>query len=293
LPRLAWRRTLAVMIDPRRALLSQVVGREVLVGAVRALAPAGVTPVVLKGVWLQACVYTQQASRVVTDVDLLVPERRFEHALIALEHAGWRRRSSDVRAVSLEHAEMQLPIDLHRQLFTRGAFRLSTDAVFERSHVDHAAFDVTVRLPDPRDGLAHLIGHFVKSRMRRDDPDRLRDFVAITRRYPLEPENCARHLYEVGMARAARYVLHHLAYTERDDFHRELVEALPRDPLAEPIVQLARRIASDSGTSGVLGAMPGFLLDRSLPAGARALVLRALDLLHERGAQEFQALRSR
>jgi len=246
-----------------------------------ALRPAGITPLVLKGVWLQACIYEQHEPRVITDVDLLVSEREFERAISALTRAGWRRRSGNAYELSLDHAELQLPIDLHRRLFTRGAFRLSTDAVLERSRVDHAAFGVAVRLPDPRDALAHLIGHFIKSRLRADDSDRLRDFVAIARRKPFEAADGARHLHAVGMARAARYVLHHLAHAEHDGFYRGLLDALPRDLLAKPFVQLAGAVASSSSAAGVVGAIPGFLLDRSLMAGARALVLRALDLRHD------------
>lgn len=271
-------RTLPDVIDPRRALLSEVVGREVLTRATHALAPAGILPVVLKGVWLQACVYEQHEPRVITDVDLLVSEHDFARAVTALTRTGWHPRSGNASELSMAHPELQLPIDLHRRLFTRGAFRLSTDAVFERSRVDHAVFGVTVRLPDPRDALAHLIGHFIKSRLRTDDPDRLRDFVAIARRKPFEAADGARHLHAVGMARATRYVLHHLARVEHDGFYRALLEALPRDLLAKPLVQLADAIASSCSAAGVVGAMPGFLLDRSLMAGARAVVWRALDL---------------
>jgi hypothetical protein len=293
LPRNGVCRTLPEVIDARRALVSQIVGREVLIRAARALAPAGIVPVVLKGVWLQACIYAEHEFRVITDVDLLVSERDFERAITALMRAGWRRQSGNASELSLAHPELHLPIDLHRRLFTRGAFRLSTDAVVERSRVDHAAFGASVRTMDPRDALAHLIGHFVKSRMRTDDPDRLRDFVAIARRQPFEPVDGARHLHAVGMARAARYVLDDLARAQRDGFYRELLEALPSDRMAKPIVKLSRAIAISGSASGVVGAMPGFLLDRSLPAGARALVLRALDLRHDTRFSEQGAPQSR
>lgn len=281
MPRDAAQRTLLAVIDARRAWLSKVVGREVLTRAAETLAPAGIIPMVLKGVWLQACVYTQEESRIVTDVDLLVSERDFGRALIALERGGWRRGSGDVRGLSLHHTELHLPLDLHRCLFTRGAFRLQTDPVIERSHVDCAAFGVAVRLPDPRDALAHLVGHFVKSRMRCDDAERVRDFVVIAQRCQLDPVDSARHLHAAGMARAVRYLQHGLADTESGAFYRTVTEALPRDPLAEPLVALARMIADRGSKAGEIGALPGFLLDRSLLAGAHALFLRALDLRQE------------
>jgi hypothetical protein len=276
------RRTLLAVIDAKRALLSQVVGREVVSRVSRALTPASIPLLVLKGVWLQACVYAPHEPRIITDVDLLVPDHQFECALIELEHGGWRRWSSNAFASSLVHEDLQLPVDLHRSLFARGTFCLPTRAVFARSRTDEAVFGASVRLPDPRDGLAHLVGHFVKSRTPCGDPVRLRDFVAIARHCGLDPVDCAGHLHAAGMARAARYVLHALVHDRHDTFYRDLLAALPRDPLSKPLAKLARTIARRSPITSPLGAVPGFLVDRSLPAGAHALVLRWLDVRHER-----------
>jgi hypothetical protein len=267
------------VIDSKRALASLAFGREVVRRAAMALEPASIPVLVLKGAWLQACVYGTDEPRVITDVDLLVPEAAFASALDRLQRAGWRRESFDLKAQSLSHPELPLAIDLHRRLFTRGAFNLPATAVFARARRDDAAFGVTVQLPDARDGFAHLLGHFVKSRFPCDDAVRLADFTAIARHCRLEPTDCAQHLHAAGLARAARYVLDHLASVDRDPFFQALLAALPRDPLAEPLARLARSIATRSRAEDTLGALPGFLLDRSLPAGATALVLRALERL--------------
>jgi hypothetical protein len=158
---------------------------------------------------------------------------------------------------------------------------MPTRALFERASRDSSVFGVELELPDPLDVFAHLVGHFVKSRTALDDPMRLADFVAIAERCALEPVSCARRLQEVGMARAARYALAGLA--ERDAFSRALLTALPADPRGERIVALARSIAERNGSTSALGALPGFLLDRSLLAGVGALALRLLDRRHDAG----------
>jgi hypothetical protein len=267
------------VVDPRRALLSLVAGREVLGQAARTLGAAGIPLMPLKGVWLQSCVYTGDECRAITDVDVLVPEAAFDDALHKLEREGWRPRSGNVSECALAHPDMLLPIDVHRRLFSRGAFSLPTHALFRRGTPDESAFGVHVFLPDPRDALAHLVGHFVKSRTDARDPMRIGDFVAVARRLQLDPHDCARHLHAAGMTRAVRYAVRELATHE--PFYASLLEALPRDPLGSALLRLARA-ASGAGPRSALGAAPGFLLDRSLAAGARALVLRAVDLRHER-----------
>ncbi len=265
------------MPDPKRAFVSLVVGRELLRRAASVLGDARIPVLPLKGIWLQAFAYAAHEPRTITDVDVLVPEDAFDSAIRALERAGFRRRSSNVSETSLSHPEFGLPLDLHRRLFTRGAFRMSTADVMARSTRDGAVFGVELNLPDPRDVFAHLIGHFVKSRTRLDDHERTRDFVAMADRCALDPEACARHLHAVGLARAARYVLHDVHAHARHPFFRTLLLTLPSDPLGERIARFARVIGRAEVARPALMTLAGFALDASLAAGARALLLRAWD----------------
>jgi hypothetical protein len=263
--------------EAQRALVSQAVGRELIQRVAPLLAAAGIPVMPLKGVWLQTCVYPASESRVTTDVDLLVPEDRYAHALAVLTAAGWRKRLGNVSEVALDHPELPLPLDLHRRLFTRGAFGLHTSDMFERGRIDRGAFGVGVTLPDPKDAFAHLVGHFVKSRTAFDDRMRLRDFVAVVERFELDPSACARRLEDAGMARAARYVLSGMAGHGGQPFAREVIQALPPDRVGERIVSLARALAHQSRWSPRVAALPGFLVDRSLAAGALAFMLRVVD----------------
>jgi hypothetical protein len=264
-----------------RAVLSEVAGRHALVRAASVLGAAGIAVVPLKGVWLQACVYRGRGTRAITDVDVLVRERDFDAALAALARDGFRARERHTRSEqALSHPALQLPLDLHCRLFTRGAFRLSTQSLFERARPDAEVFGVPLLLPDARDVYAHLIGHFIKSRTSLRDRARIADFVAIADQCRLDAGDLARHLDAAGMARAARYVLHDIA-GGGDSFSRALLAALPRDPVGAGVAAVARAVAEQlpaTGPARAFGALPGFLLDRSLAAGLRSMVLR----LHER-----------
>lgn len=255
-----------------RALLSHVVGRAVVQRVAPLLSRAGIPVMPLKGVWLQARVYGEAGGRVITDVDLLVPEAAFARSIAVLTEGGWKARAGNASEISLEHPDFSLLVDLHCRLFRPGAFALSTAAVFERSTVDRELFGVELFAPCPLDVFAHLLGHFVKSRTRRDDHIRLRDFTALAHHFNLDAVQCARHLHAAGMARAARYVLPSL--TSTDTFCAEVLSALPRDPAGRLVVALAGSLAERSHIRSLVGALPGFLLERSLAAGARSLLLR-------------------
>src|SRR5262249_23401976 len=136
-------------------------------------------------------------------------------------------------------------------------------------------------LPDPRDVFAHLIGHFVKSRTRLDDATRIADLVLMVERCGLDPADCAQHLHAAGMARAARYVLQDLSERGPGTFCRTLLQPLPEEPLGERIVRFARATSAAPFARPALMTLSGFALDTSLPAGARALALRAWDYRYD------------
>lgn len=254
-----------------RNLARAAVGREVLVAAVEALAEHDVPLVPLKGVYLQARVYECPEQRPIRDVDVLVPEHRFDAARERLVAAGWRWQAvnaSEATATSPAHA---LPLDVHRRLFAPGAFDLATVDVFARTRPDRTRFGVEVWMPDPLDVLAHLVGHFVKSRSGPEDHVHLRDFAELARAHALAPVACARHLERAGLARAARYALGLAAQSSPDPFARDVLGALRGDPVGTTLASLARRARTQVPRGSALAALPGYLLEPSLVRGVSSL----------------------
>jgi hypothetical protein len=136
--------------------------RTQLTEIVAALNQRGITPLLLKGaaiLFARADPYA--ASRMVTDLDILVAPADGPAALAALDALGYRRIAG--RAVP-RHAlgDFARPtdagaIDLHIALLIEPAL-LPLDAVLARA-ADHVADGLRVRLPSPTDRVQHLLLH--------------------------------------------------------------------------------------------------------------------------------------
>lgn len=272
-----------------RAVASHALGLEVLRRATWALRPLGVYAMPLKGVWLQSWVYERPDERAISDVDVIVPEAAFVPAARALLDAGFVRRSSNASEAAFELPGAPLPVDVHARLFMPGAFALPTHALFARASAPVEIEGARVVLPDPLDALCHLVGHLVKSRHAPDDPVYTRDFCAVVERFSLSAPAIARRLDDAGMARAARYAFADVA--ARDPTFAQALGALPRDAAGEWLARACVRARSLEASEVPLGtsrlgraarALPGFVLERSLPAAGRALLLRAVSLSADR-----------
>jgi hypothetical protein len=256
------------------ALASHLIGRAVLREGVQLMAAAGIPVMPLKGIWLQQFVYPELSTRRITDVDVLVPDARYESALRLLEHAGWRRCAANISEAAYIAPAWPLPLDVHRRLFTRGAYRMPSTELFARGVPDSDAFGVRVILPDPLDVLAHLIGHFVKSRGAGGELDDVRRLVE---RYRLDPLECARRLESCGLARASRFALPLMAAGDARGFASEVVSALSADPVGNVIAEALIALRTHTQKRSFWAGFPGFALERSLARSALVFALRAWD----------------
>jgi hypothetical protein len=255
--------------------LRAAVGREVLREAAGALRASGIPLAPLKGVYLQACVYERPEERPITDVDVLVPESRFDDARACLRSRGWGWRPVHTSEAGAWHPAFGLPLDVHRRLFLPGVFNLPTDAVLARARSDASTFGFEVSLPDPADVFAHLVGHFVKSRAGIRDTVPMDDFERLGSRMGLDAERCARHLERVGMARAARYALGCARVGNPDGFAARVLGRLRRDRVGDALARVAH-VSAARQAEGRAGAWAGFALDRSLAHGGLALARHML-----------------
>lgn len=260
------------------AWTSHVVGRAVLQSAVRVLDPLGIAVMPLKGLWLQQFVYGPSGERGITDVDVLVPDGAYASARRALAAAGFTLCSANVSEAAYRAPGLPLPLDLHRRLFTRAAFRVSVAELFARGTRDEATFGVPVIQPDPADVLVHLIGHALKSGTAwLGRGHELQDIPRLLAAFALSPELCARRIDHAGLGRAARFVLPLAAAPDPAQRTRAVLERLAADPAGALLSAACAGLRAHMADSERVPAWPAFVLDSSVPRGAAALVLRLWD----------------
>jgi len=263
----------------KRALASYLIGRTVLQECVSVLAPLGIPVVPLKGIYLQQFVYREHTTRLITDVDVLVPQHDYKRAQQALLQAGWQRHVEDVAESSFLAPGLPLAIDLHLDLYTRGAFRTSLPALFARARPDSEAFGCPVLLPDPLDVLSHLVGHALKGgNAWAGEGNEFLDIPRLAQAFELSPELCAARLADNGLARAARFVLPLTAAHDPTGFGARTLACLPDDPLGEWLARAARHWQHAQPQNARAHTVVGFMLDSSLWRGGYALSLRVIDL---------------
>ena len=266
-----------------RGLASHLIGRAVLKAAAQLLHEHAIPVMPLKGIWLQHFVYADPSERPITDVDVLVPDSRYLQAIAVLRAAGWELRGSNVSEAALRAPGFPLPLDLHRRLFTRAAFRMPSEALFARGTADRGTYEIEVVLPDPLDVFAHLIGHFVKRRGGREQSrHELQDLPHLAARFDLDPSAAARHLERCGLARASRYALPCVPEVQASrDRCREILQELRPDPIGQVLASGMLKLRARVSAGSALAILPGFLLDRSLPRAVISGALRAIDRRHD------------
>ncbi|MFO0693301.1 MAG: nucleotidyltransferase family protein [Polyangiales bacterium] len=277
-----------MIVDDRIAdLVRRTTARTLVHDVATILSREGIPVMPLKGALLAETVYRSGPFRAFTDVDLLVPEEDFERAVEALERGAFvvaeRALSADASSV-LVPPGLGVTIDLHRRLFGRGLFALPTWALFARGTRDRSLFGVEVIVPDPRDQLAHAIGHYVKSRPTPAAETLALDLSLVAETHGVRPDVLARHLVSHGLGRAARLALPIAAEArpDRGAFARAVLGGLPPDPVGDRLARLVRDRLLE-GDPGSLKSLVGqHALDRTLPHALVSAALHAEDTLRRR-----------
>ncbi len=264
----------------RERVAAAMAVRELVRRLATLLSAEGVDLAVLKGALLQHAVYDDPAERTVNDVDLLVGEADFSRADRALVRAGFLRAYDEPghRQHVFHLQGSRFAVDLHRELFFPGEFRLRAVDLLARARRDTTIFGAPVLLPDPYDLYAHLFGHFVHTWLSTREVHHPRDFALVAARFRLEASACARALLSSGMARPARYGLPLID----DAFARAVLAALPFDPFAQPLATAVRAIVPRLPANHGLGLLPPKLLNRSPPSALRAVAGGTLRRLRRR-----------
>jgi|GEM_PF-2366112 len=251
------------------------------------LTPLAIPVMPLKGALWQATLYEAHEERSLADVDVVVPSNQFELAEAALLRSGfaytaepathredfassdeplslrdWGRQlvAGYPRERELRAPELPLYLDLHRSLFARGRYALTTRGLFARARRDQALFGAPVWVPHPLDQLAHLLGHLATDHrpgeaMYRSDLERL------VVRERIAPEAAAKHLERHGLARAARFALLELGTPAIQAWVAHCVTSMQPDPLGDALVVAARDIVHRTGRFSSWSALMGHALN--------------------------------
>lgn len=267
----------SVTVDANKEkLATYIVAQQLLGRTAKTLSSVDIPVMPLKGVLLQATTYERPWDRDITDIDLLVPEECFKSALDCLVGAGCTFEYDPTGAANVRWPDIPISIDLHSRLFPQALFRLPTAEVFARARPNSDICGHRIWIADPLDTYAHLVGHFVKSRLDNRDTKYFRDLNKLAEREALDPYFCARHLQRCGLARAARYVLPLVVSAEADAFSALVLQALERDRVGDAVVKVAELAIPRIPKSWIVGAIPVHLLNVSFAAGLRSLSYRFL-----------------
>lgn len=258
--------------------------REALRDTAELLAQRNIPLMPLKGVLFQHVLYPDPAERLVSDVDVLVPEHCFGSAIETLLAGGFQpeKASRSLIEVALR-SKHGLSIDLHRRLFSPGRYALSTRALFQRATRDSQLLGVPLHLADPHDTAAHLIGKIVSDHVSVELDRRLAELSKWCERFEIEPIRLSQHLVDCGLGRAARYTFElGIERTDTAGFFRAALDALPPDPVGQACVRVARalipRLKADA-----LAPLPAHLLNSTLiGAGVSASLVALQRVRHAR-----------
>jgi putative nucleotidyltransferase-like protein len=262
----------------RRSYVAAVVAREVLRDVAGLLGAASIPVMPLKGAFFQLFLYEDPAERVISDLDLLVPEPRFERAVEVLLRAGYH-------AVKVGKSLMEatllsprgFPVDLHRRLFSGGRYRLPTADLFARSSEDRELIGVPLRLAHPLDTAAHLVGKFASDHVQLDALSRIVELSKLAHHYELKADLLVDHLMLVGMVRAGHYTFSLGVELIEDPFVDRVLALLPRGPLTVVCATSARIAGERFGEGSLVAGLSAHLLNESLPAAAASLTRAVLE----------------
>lgn len=162
----------ALHVARQRAGLRHLMSVRSIANLETVLADVGVPMLIFKGPVLTSMLYRDGGLRSYADVDVLVPQQRFAHAVRALERAGYEHLVQNWKAVrhfaasELTMAIDEIPIDLHWHVLyavhERERFNLHPDELLARARTATIAGRQVLTF-DSVDTLMHLCLHAARS----------------------------------------------------------------------------------------------------------------------------------
>lgn len=276
-------------LSPQERLLYRLTVERTLTEALGRLLAAGIDCAPIKGAYLLA--ELPGFGRAVQDVDLLIAPDGFDRAVEVLAGLGYEARSVQSFAAMMVHPDRALPLDVHRDCFPAGMFRLhARDVLLRATRSD--AFGVPALVLDPLDAYALGVGHFAKDRIDRNGAARLAELQAIGEHFALDPVRLAEHLDRHGLGRAARHALARAVTDRGDPLAAAVLRALPEDRLGELAVLGARRWIARWPAGAWQSAPAAHLLNTSLPRACLSGLAHLREALPRRTVRAARRLRA-
>jgi hypothetical protein len=244
------------------------------------LAPRGIPVMPLKGVLLQKLVYGERSFRQISDVDVLVPEDRFDESVACLGANGFTRQRLEPggwEMVLRDPSGPPLNVDLHKRLSRTTRSRLTAAGLFARAVPDTELFGARVLLPSPEDLFAHLLLHATLTWINEGRLHRPDDFEALAERLSLKSESCSEQLWRQGLITHSLVLLPLIHQASAGPFCEELLTAVRTrlSPSRSAVsAWIVRSLAAHSTTFPILNRVRGLLL---APSFREALSSAALD----------------
>lgn len=245
-----------------------------------ACAEHGVVLMPLKGLLLLGMWPSLRGRRDLVDIDLLVRSRDIQAVGGALRTLGFEETVHSSAGVTFVSDAWPLSIDIHLRLFPHGLFHASPDGIFARAELDDSLFAAPVARMSEGDLFAHLIGHFVKGRGAFVRDKSLDDIRWLLKQGCFRLEDADRlgsHFRELGLQRAAGYVLGHASFRD-EPIARAVLRSLQPSLVDRMTIAVARLGTGAKG--GSLRWWAPHLLDRSVAAGSRSLFTHVDEATH-------------
>jgi len=265
----------ATAADRQRAAVLGDLALRLANQVIEASAERGIVLMPLKGALLLARWPALRGERDLVDVDLLVRATDFRTMTQVLNTLDFEPTLRTSAGATFVGDAWPLSIDVHHCLFPHGMFRAPTEEVFARAALDESMFAAPVARMSDADLLGHLVGHFVKGRgtFRGDrSPDDIRWLLRQGVYGVEDAEALSAHLCELGLRRAAQYVLGHESL-RREPVATAALHALGH-ALADHAAVAIARLSTSSNDDTPRWWTP-HLLEQSLVAGSRSLLAHA------------------
>ncbi len=191
--------------------LKHTQARHALALVLPALARAGVQPVLVKGVALEATLYGDSAQRAISDVDLRVLPTQFKKVREVAMRAGWTIASFYPAYGSLCLDIENMPVDIESHIGPPGLGRLRVKDLLDHGSMQTIG-STAVMVPDVTDHALLVIVNLFKDKITTAMPWAIGDLSRLVAHQDFDEQLFLARAKRYRMALMSKVVLHQLGH---------------------------------------------------------------------------------